>query len=61
MGSLLLATKCGLKSQKAEDNSAAYIKNWIEYLKNNPNEVVTGMSAADKAVDFIINNNKEEM
>lgn len=59
MGSLLLATKCNLKSKKAEDNSAAYIKGWIEYLQNNPNEVVTGMSAADKAVDFILNNKEE--
>lgn len=62
MGSLLLASECGFIDENNSyfDNSAAYINSWIKWLEKNPKEVIFGMSAAEKAVDFILDRVKEE-
>ena len=36
------------------ENSAAYIKSWIEKLKNDPKLVVLAASSAQKAADYIL-------
>ena len=41
-------------------NSQAYIKNWLKALKGNSQLVIQAASAAQKAVDFLIGEYKEE-
>jgi len=45
------------------DNSAAYIKSWLRALKSkdNKNMVITAASAAQKAVDFILDRKPEAL
>ena len=59
MGSLLLATECGFTDEFSVNNSDAYIISWIKWIENNPQEVVRGMSQAEKAVDYILLKRKE--
>jgi antirestriction protein ArdC len=40
---------------KTIDNSASYIANWLERLKNDRQLVVRAASAAHKAADYILN------
>jgi antirestriction protein ArdC len=37
------------------DNSAAYIKNWLSALRNDPKFIIMASSGAQKAVDYIKN------
>ena len=55
MTSLLMASHCGFTEVADCENSDNYIMSWVKYLKNNPDEVVRGMLAAEKAVDYILN------
>ena len=59
MCSLLLATECGFTDEFSVNNSDNYILSWIKYIKNNPQEVVWGMSQAEKACDHILLRKKE--
>jgi antirestriction protein ArdC len=52
-GSCLLCNELGITYNI--DNSSAYIKNWISYLKDNKSKLISAFSKAQKAVDFILN------
>lgn len=61
MTSMLLAMECNFESEKCVENSYAYISSWIEYIENNPNEVIIGMSQAQQASDYILLKNHSEL
>ncbi len=54
IGACFLASKLGYKLQNVT-NSAAYIKGWTKYLKENPkNTIYKAASQAEKAINFLI-------
>lgn len=59
MGASFLAGHCGI-DHKTLGNSAAYLAGWISKLKGEPKLVIGAASAAQKAVDFILNVKAEE-
>ena len=58
MGSAFLCAKAGIESTL--DNSAAYLKGWLEALKGDARLIVTAASAAQRAADFILGQNAQE-
>ena len=60
VGSLLLASECGFRDDSEwVTNSESYIQSWVGWMKDNKTVVVNGMTAADKAVSFILGRNSE--
>ena len=59
--SLLLATEAGFTNEECFEtkNSDSYILSWLEYLNNNPKEIIYAMSLAEKARDYILGKNNE--
>ena len=55
MGSAFLCAEAGIESTL--DNSAAYLKGWLEALKGDARLIVTAASAAQCAADFILGRN----
>lgn len=53
MGAAMLCGVTGIENRTLE-NSAAYLKTWIERLKSDSRLIVTAASAAQKAADFIL-------
>lgn len=55
VGGLLLASEAGFRedTQWAE-NSENYIAGWCSWMKDNPQEVVQGMIAAEKASNYVL-------
>ena len=54
VGSSFLCAIAGITNERTEQNSTAYIQNWIETLKGDSRLVVTAASAAQKAADAIL-------
>jgi antirestriction protein ArdC len=54
MGAAMLCAESGI-FQETEDNSAAYIANWLSKLANDPKLVVHAAGKAQKSCDFILN------
>ncbi len=55
--SFLNAEACILHHQI--DNSVAYVKSWLNALRNDPKLIVTASGKAQKATDYILNKQKE--
>lgn len=55
LGSCFLCQRTGILP-KVIDNSASYIKNWLQALKDDRKMIVSAASQAQKAVDYITNN-----
>ncbi len=53
MGSAFLAGYCGIEN-KTINNSAAYLHNWLEVLKDDSRLVLIGASQSQKAADLIL-------
>jgi antirestriction protein ArdC len=53
IGACYLATVAGI--EKTIDNSAAYIKGWLEKLRNDKRMVVYAAAQAEKAAEYILN------
>ena len=53
LGSSYLCGVAGVEAVTIE-NSAAYCKSWLEYLRNDPGEIVRAASQAAKAADHIL-------
>lgn len=51
-GAALLCRRFGI--EKEDNNTAAYIKGWSEAIKNNPDWLINGANAAQKAVDYML-------
>ena len=55
LGSCFLSNTAGLNSEKAFNNSVAYLQGWIKSLKDDPKMIVHASAAAEKAADYILN------
>lgn len=56
MGAAFLCGQCGIEGGTVE-NSAAYLDGWIRAIKGDARLIVTAAAAAQKAADFILNQN----
>lgn len=54
VGAVLLASECGFTEEHLDDNSDSYITGWCSWMKDNPNELLNGMLAAEKAKTFVL-------
>lgn len=54
VGAVLLASECGFREDYLDDNSDSYITSWCAWMKDNQNELLNGMLAAEKAKTFIL-------
>jgi antirestriction protein ArdC len=52
MGSAFLCGEAGIES--TQENSAAYLQNWLEQLENDKKLIVQAAAQAQKAADFIL-------
>jgi len=59
MGAAFLCGRAGIE-RATLDNSAAYIQSWLRVFKGDPRFVVDAAGAAQKAVDWILNNRHQE-
>lgn len=59
VGALLLASEAGFRDDSyLAKNSENYIAGWCNWMRGNPNEVVTGFFAAEKAKNYILSGGK---
>jgi len=59
MGACFLSSKFDIYSDKAYNNSKAYIKGWISVLENDPKMLIQASSKAQKAVDYLMDNEED--
>ena len=50
-----LVSHCGIETSSSFRNSAAYIQNWLQVLKNDKRFIVSAAGKAEKAVQLILN------
>jgi len=55
IGAAILCSKTGNYDKQAEDNSIAYVRGWKSRLANNQDWLIRAASQAEKAVDYILN------
>ena len=55
IGSAMLCRKAGLESEKAFNNSVAYIKSWLKALKDDAKMIAWAACRAEAAAKFILN------
>ena len=60
VGSSFLCATAGITNERTEQNSTAYIQNWIKALQGDSRLVVVAASAAQKAADEIAGHSFEE-
>lgn len=54
IGSAMIINMLGIETEKTFKNSSAYIKNWLQVLKNDNRFIISASSKAEKAVKFIL-------
>ncbi len=54
IGAAALVNRAGLETAKSFRNSAAYVQNWLQALKNDKRFIVSAAGKADKAVALIM-------
>ena len=54
IGAASLVNNVGLETEKSFRNSAAYIQNWLQVLKNDSRLIVSAAGKAEKAVNMIL-------
>src|ERR1700729_4517006 len=60
MGAAFLCGEAGIAESTLE-NSAAYLKGWLEQLQNDKKLIVQAAAQAQKAADFILGTKREEV
>jgi antirestriction protein ArdC len=55
LGAAFLTSMCGMDTAKEQDNTAAYLHNWIGRLKAEPKLIYTAAQGAQRACDYITN------
>ncbi len=60
IGAAFLCASSGIEGETL-NNNAAYIQSWIRAFKNDPKILVIAASQAQKAVDYILGNNQEQI
>lgn len=59
IGGLLLASEAGFREDTEwAENSLSYVAGWCSWMRENPNEVIAGMTAAEKAKNYILSGGK---
>ena len=56
--SATLVNHCGIETSSSFRNSAAYIQNWLQVLKNDKRFIVSAAGKAEKAVQLILNSDQ---
>ena len=54
IGAAALVNRAGLETGKSFRNSAAYVQNWLQALKNDKRFIVSAAGKAEKAVALIM-------
>ena len=54
IGASALVSHVGLETSRSFRNNAAYVKNWLQVLKNDKRFIVSAAGKAEKAVDMIL-------
>ena len=54
IGAAALVNRAGLETGKSFHNSAAYVQNWLQALKNDKRFIVSAAGKAEKAVALIV-------
>ena len=57
-GAMLLGNILGIATEKENNNSAVYIAGWKKSIKQNPAWLFEGITKAEKAVDYFLQNSK---
>lgn len=57
MGAAYMCRICGIENATI-DNSAAYLQGWLKKLKSDKKFIVSASRLAQKAVDYILENQK---
>ena len=52
--SAMILNQLGIETPQTFKNSAAYIQNWLQVLKNDNKFIVSAASKAEKAVNYIM-------
>lgn len=55
MSSAFILNTLGISTESSDKNSAAYVKSWLNSLKNDPRMVISSASKAGKAANYIMN------
>lgn len=55
IGAAMLCNRAGLESERAFNNSVAYIGNWLKALKNDNKMIAWAAAKAEKAAKYILN------
>lgn len=55
LGSAFLINMLDIETEKSFKNSSAYIQSWLRVLKNDTHFIVSASSRAEKAVNYILN------
>ena len=55
IGAAALVNHCGIETSSSFRNSAAYLQNWLQVLRNDKRFIVSAAGKAEKAVQFILN------
>ena len=54
MASCFLATELGVPNSEAIENHAAYVKNWLQAMKDDANYIFKASRQASKVCDFLL-------
>ena len=54
LGRAMILNQIGIETPQTFKNSAAYIQNWLQVLKNDNKFIVSAASKAEKAVNYIM-------
>ncbi len=60
LGAAYIINAAGLETEALFRNSAAYIQNWLEVLKNDKRFIVSAAGKAEKAVKLILGEQMED-
>ena len=60
IGAAMLCGHCGIDNTEANNNSVAYLQNWLSALRNDMTMVVSAAAKAQRAADYILGFTHEE-
>lgn len=60
IGSAILMEYAGIRNELSDKDNVAYLKSWMDALKNNMNLIVVAAGQADKASEYILKGGKNE-
>lgn len=60
LGAAGMLSILGIESEQTFTNSAAYIQNWLQVLKNDSKMIASAATRAEKAIKYIINGKEKE-